>query len=263
MNQWGVCTTVENWPIVRDAGWDFVEENVQSLLQGESPESEWLAPKRMRVVGLKPGDVPAANCLVPGHLKITGPTVDTPRLKAYMTNVMRRAGLIGMKVLVFGSAGARNVPEGFDRGRARAQILEFLRYSADLAAASNITLVAEHLNVPESNIINTIPEAMEYVRELNHPNFLCLADSWHFWLMNEKLEDLQAAMGSIRHVHLADKEGRVAPGLSGKSDYRPFFKVIKESGYAGRISVEAKFLPDLPTKAKDVLAYVKTAWAEA
>ena len=49
----------------------------------------------------------------------------------------------------------------------------------------------------------------------------------HWIIEKEPLENLVNAMPSIKHVHLADVEGRVAPGESGKCDYRPLFKALK------------------------------------
>jgi sugar phosphate isomerase/epimerase len=166
-------------------------------------------------------------------------------------------------MLVFGSAGARNVPDSFDRAKAREQILAFDRMSSKIAAQHGVTFVAEPLNRGESNIVNSVAEAMEYVRAVNHPNFQCLVDSYHFWLENEPLENLRAAMPWIRHVHLADKEGRVAPGESRKSDYRPFFKVLKEANYDGLISVEAPAWTSFESDAARVLEFIKKQWDEA
>ena len=256
----GICTSTEKSAEVKAAGWDFVEENVQGLLQGQLSDAEWKGMDRVRAAVLP---VLAANCLVPGSLKITGPDADLGKLKPYMTNVLRRARQTGMKTLVFGSGGARNVPEGFDRDKARQQILEFVSMSAPIAAENGVTIVAEHLNKKECNIINSVAEAMTYVKEVNHPNFQCLVDSFHFWLENESLESLKAAMPWIKHVHLADKDGRVAPGESGTADYRPFFKVLKEGNYQGVLSVECMNLKDIPAQAPRMLSFLKKQWSEA
>jgi len=258
--KFGICTSVENAAAVKSAGWAFVEENVQGLLQGQLADGEWKGMDRVRP---SPLPVPAANCLVPGSLKVTGPDASLDALRPYMTNVLRRAREVGMSILVFGSGAARNVPDGWDRAKARRQILDFLAMAAPIAAENGVTLVAEHLNQGECNIINSVAEAMTYVREIDHPNFQCLVDSWHFWLENEPLDTLRDAMPWIRHVHLADTEDRVAPGESGKSDYRPFFGVLKRAGYDGMISVEATGFNDIQGVGPRVLSYVQSQWNEA
>ena len=139
-----------------------------------------------------------------------------------MTTVLSRKK-IGIKTLVFGSGGAHNVPDGFDRNRTYTQIVDFLKMIAPIAQVNSITIVIEPLNKKECNIINSVAEAMTYVKEFDHPNIRCLVDSYHFWLENESLADLEKAMPSIAHVHVADSDGRTAPGQSGTSDYQPFF----------------------------------------
>jgi sugar phosphate isomerase/epimerase len=258
--KFGICTSIDNSQAVKDAGWDFVEESVQNLLQGLKADTEWDGAQR---VGRSALPVPAANVLVPGAMKIVGPAVDFEKLRQYMGTALRRAGELRVQTLVFGSGAARTIPDGWTRDKARQQILDFIRMSAQVAEQHEVTLVAEPLNQTECNIINSVAEAMEYVRTINHPNFQCLVDSFHFWLEDEPLENLRAAMPWIRHVHLADRDGRTPPGESGLSDYRPFFRVLKEGGYDRLISVEASGFKDFAGIGPRVLAFVKKQWEEA
>jgi len=154
------------------------------------------------------------------------------------------------------------VPEGCDRDQAKAQIIEFLKMVAPMAQEQGITIVIEHLNRKECNIINSLDEAMTYVREVNHPNVQCLVDSYHFWMENEPLASIASAGGAIKHVHVADKDGRVAPGLSGTADYGPFFTELKRAGYNGPISVEATGF-DIAKDAGRVLEFLKEQWNKA
>jgi sugar phosphate isomerase/epimerase len=80
---------------------------------------------------------------------------------------------------------------------------------------------------------------------------------------NEPLEDVERAMPWIRHVHVADKDGRVAPGESGTADYRPFFRVLKRAKYDGAVSVEATGFNDFETVGKRVIAFLHRQWDEA
>jgi sugar phosphate isomerase/epimerase len=243
--------------VVKAAGWEFVEENVQGLFRGL--EGSWAGLMRATTSSLP---IPSANLLVPGALKITGPEANLDRLREYMTRVLDRARQTGTLMLVFGSGNARQVPEGFDRDKARSQILDFIRMFTPIAQKNGVTVVAEPLNKGECNIINTVAEAMEYVRQINHPNFQCLLDTYHLWLEDEPLANVAENMPFIKHVHLADKDGRVAPGLSGTADYRPVFKVLKQGKYDGLISVEALDF-NIEQDGKRVLDFVKKQWNEA
>jgi sugar phosphate isomerase/epimerase len=258
--RFGICTSYDKADGVKSAGWDFIEECVQTFHQGLLPDEQWMGMDKLQISALP---IPAANMLVPGDLKITGPVVDTGKLQTYITRVIERAGKTQTRVLVFGSGGARNVPAGFDREAAKRQIADFIRFCAPLLAKSGVTLVIEPLNRNECNIINSVAEAMEYVKAANHLNVQCLVDSYHFWLEEEPLENLKSAMPWIKHVHVADKEGRVAPGLSGKSDYKPFFRTLKQGEYTGDISVECLNFTDYKSDGPRVLAFLKKQWNEA
>jgi sugar phosphate isomerase/epimerase len=258
--QFGICTSVVNSSAVKAAGWDFVEENVQTFLQGLVPDEQWQGE---RIAAAAAVPILAANCLVPAELKITGPAADLDKLRQYMTRVTVRAKKCGIGTLVFGSGGARNIPEGFDRAHALRQITDFARMSADLAAQAGVLIVAEHLNRRECNVLNTVGEAESIVRQVNSPNFQNLVDCYHFWLENERPEDLKKAMPFIRHVHVSDLEGRLAPGETGKSDFRPFFKILKSAGYNRAISVEALAFTDIPAMGPRVLGFLKSQWTQA
>jgi sugar phosphate isomerase/epimerase len=257
--RFGICTTIEKAPAARDAGWDYIEESVQGLLQGLEPDERWSGRDRAKGLALP---IRACNMLVPAALKITGPQVDREKLAAYMRNVLRRAEQLDIRTLVFGSGGARQVPDGFPRDDAAEQIGEFLRTSAAVAGEHGVTIVVEPLNRDECNIINSVGEAMKYVAVVGHPNLQCLVDSFHFWLEDEPLANLREAMPSIAHVHVADKVGRTAPGESEQSDYRPFLRVLKDGGYDGLISVEAKDF-DVATSGARVVEFLQVQWRDA
>jgi sugar phosphate isomerase/epimerase len=248
--QFGICTSIENSALMKSQGWDFVEENCQNILQREQNDSKL--------------PVLAANVLVPGSIKLTGPTVDNAAIDAHLNRVIERAKAYGIKKIVFGSGGARNVPDGFDREEARFQIRLFLEQFiiCTVRRSPGITLCVEHLRRAESNIINTIDEAMCYVRAGDGKIVQCLLDAYHLWSESESFDHVREAMPWIKHVHLADLENRVAPGLSGKSDYRPIFSILREGGYDGLISVEALQF-DIAKDGERVLAFVRDQWENA
>ncbi len=255
----GICTSVENAAAVRSAGADFVEENVQRLLQGETPDGEWTAPP----AAARPArPILVANSLLPGKIRITGPDADPELLRTYMTRVLPRAKKLGIKTLVFGSGKSRQVPEGFDRAKARRQIVDFASMAASLAQQHDVMLVVEPLCRKECNILNTVGEAMEYVQEVHHPNFQCLVDSYHWWAEQESLQSLISAAPWIRHVHVAERDTRLAPGESG-SDYRPLFRVLKQAGYDGPISVEAVNFTNLAADGPRAMDYLRSQWEQA
>ena len=258
--RFGICSNIQRAAEVRWTGADFLEESVQGLLQGLVADAEWRGAELARGCPLP---IPAANMLVPADLKIVGPSVDFERLQTYITRVGARARQIGIKILVFGSGGARSVPDGFERERAVAQIVAFAKMAAEVCLRNEIVLAVEPLNRKECNIINTLAEAMTYVKAVNHRAFRCLLDTYHFWMENEPLENIEPALASIAHVHVADKIGRVAPGESGSADYHPIFHLLKRAKYSGAISVEALGFNDFESAGKRVIAFLHRQWDEA
>lgn len=257
--KFGICASTDSAEIAKKQGWDYLECNAQTVLQGLVPEEQWTQREAIDQSVLP---ILACNSMVPASLKITGPDVDSDALARYMHNILRRAGKVGIQTLVFGSAGARNVPDGFDRQTAHRQIQDFIRMFSAVAVVHDVTVVAEPLNKGESNILNFVAEAMDDVKALEHPGYQCLVDSYHFWKEAEPLEHLRDAMPWIKHVHVADLAGRVAPGKSGTSNYQPFFRTLKEGGYDLAISVECSGL-NLAEDGARTLEFLHTQWDRA
>ena len=247
--KFGICTSIDNASAVRSAGWDYVEIPAIQV----HPSCSVIAPLPVR----------ACNQLVPPTVKITGPNADFDRLVAYLADIIDGAANVEVSTLVLGSGAARRV-DGFDRIEARRQIIKVARAAGEMAARKQITVALEPLNRAECDIINTIGEAADYVREVDHPNFRLLLDTSHFWMENDSHEDLADAMPLVAHVHVADKDGRVPPGESGNSDYRPLFRILKSGGYDQLISGEGNFPGRLiRERGAAILDYLKREWQES
>ena len=124
--QIGFCTdpaTLATLPTRPDC--DFIEGHVVNFLTPEAPDADF-APRvaALRACGFP---MPAANVLLPAALKCSGPDIDYARLDRYAQTVFRRAREIGMTIIVFGSAGARMVPEGFPLAKGFEQYVDILK----------------------------------------------------------------------------------------------------------------------------------------
>ena len=136
-----------------------------------------------------------------------------------------------------------------------------MRAVGPMAVETGITITMEHLNDPESNILNDLVEGLEYIRRADAPGISILCDLYHFALMEEPLSNLDGCRGLLTHVHIADPAGRVPPGPGGM-DYRPFFRKLKEIGYDRRISVECSW-NDMPAELGPCLDYLRGEWEAA
>jgi sugar phosphate isomerase/epimerase len=257
--QFGVCAPLRDASLYKAGGWDYIEENAQRLLEPEKPADGWIGRD---AVAAAPLPVLALNALIPPQVKIIGPAADPAALQTYMTELTRRARALGIKTLALGAPKPRNIPDGFSPAAARDQLIAFGVMSAALAARHEMVIVLESLNKSESNFINSLTDALDIVRAVSNSHFQCMVDSHHFWREAESLEALAAAAPWIRHVHLAAPDRSIA-GADGTSRFRDFFRVLKNAGYRGRISVEAQWTPDSPAAAAYVLDAIKRDWAAA
>lgn len=235
--QYGVCGGLDLAPVAQACGYDYLEASVGGVLKPLEPEAVF--EDVLRVVAAMPLPCPALNCFVPANLKLVGPAVDLPALEAYVTTVFRRAQRAGVRTIVFGSGGARQVPEGCDRLEAWSQLVAFGRMFAPIAARHGVTVAVEPLNRRETNIVNTLAEGAALVRAINQPAVRLLVDAYHWLLEGDSADDLVAHGSLLAHVHIATVPNRLAPGVE-PCDLQPFFHALAAAGYAGRISFEGK-----------------------
>jgi sugar phosphate isomerase/epimerase len=193
-------------------------------------------------VASTPIRVEAMNWFVPGDVKLTGPAADRARIRAYLEKALGRAEALGAKVIVFGSPGARSVPDGFPRERAWDQLKDFLRQCADVIERNRYGMVIaiEPLRKAESNIINTAAEGLKLAREVDHPKIRLLVDFYHLGVENESPDILLAARGYLAHLHmgLPNAERSLPRRASDDPRLHAFFANLKAIGYDGRISLE-------------------------
>ncbi len=241
----GICGGPEIAPQALAAGYDYLELNTQAHLVGEANEATFQPIlEQISNCGLP---CLASNVFVPAHLKITGPQVDFTRLTQYVSIVLRRAEQAGIRAIVFGSGGARRIPDDFDRNRAYEQLLAFGRMLAPVAANHGVTIAVEPLNRSETNVINSVSEGLQYVKDVNHPAFRLLVDAYHWAKEQEPTADIVAAGPWLAHAHLATYANRLPPGAE-ECDFGPFFTALKQSGYDLRLSIEANW-EDMLTQA--------------
>jgi len=237
--QLGLCASaIASASAIAPSGLDYVEENVQNFLAPEGPETEFA--NRLAQAGAAARNIRAACCFLPGSHKCVGPQVDEARLLAYAESAFARARRAGIDTIVFGSGGARAVPEGFSAATAFIQFTDLLAKLAPIAARHGVTIVVEPLNRGEVNFINTLDEGAAVVARVNHPHVRLLADLFHM-LRNDETPDAITRHGALlAHTHIAEKETRSAPGAKG-DDFRPFLRALRAAGYDHRMSLECGF----------------------
>ena len=233
--QVGYCGPLKTIEAAKAAGFDYMELGTTEIAMLSDADFEKAAQDVQRG-GLR---VPVTNLFLPATLKVTGPGIDRAQQMIYVKKAFARLSRLGTEIVVFGSGGARRVPDGFASEEAFAQLVEFGRRVAQEARQHGITIAIEPLRREETNIINSAAEGLALVEAINDPNFQLMVDFYHLASEHEDPEIIVRARAHIRHLHMANPQGRVFPLKWEEYDYAPFFANLRKIGYDRRISVEA------------------------
>jgi D-psicose/D-tagatose/L-ribulose 3-epimerase len=123
---------------------------------------------------------------------------------------------------------------------------EVHRNSSELAAKSNVALAVEFLNRFECYFLNTMADAADYVKRVDHPNCGVLFDTFHANIEEkDPVGCISQHIDAINHVHISEND-RGTPG-KGHIDWPGTFKALRSNGYDRWLVIEAfgRALPDL------------------
>jgi sugar phosphate isomerase/epimerase len=252
----GTVDPVQSIDTLKTLGFDYAEPALSKLV-ALSPEDLAAARKRIEASGLR---AETMNWFLPGtEIKLTGPDVEEAKVRAYVEKSLGLADSFGVKVIVFGSPGARTFPDGFPRDKAWAQLKEFLRICGETIQSRGYGMVIgiEALRKPETNIVNSVAEALRLAREVNHPKIRIIVDFYHLAFEQEDPAVILDARDMIVHLQIADPRERTFPiSDAGEPRYAAFFTNLRKIGYQGRISIEANS-SDVEKDGRASLAFLK------
>lgn len=89
------------------------------------------------------------NLFFPGSIKIAGPAVNERQVPEYTDSVLSMAHKAGIKYIVLGSAGSRNVPDGYDLDKAKADFVLLRKKVGQVAAKHKVIILLENLEKPK------------------------------------------------------------------------------------------------------------------
>jgi len=231
---WCIRARPEVFAQAKWAGFEYVELALQDVLPLDDAKFLELAAELQKLnlralSGYNP---------VPRDMKLVGPEVDQAKLDAHLERLLTRAAALKLTYLVLNSAGNWRVPDGFEREKAFRQLAEFSRRFAEGAGRHNLTVLIEPMRGADSNMITDIAEALKLVQTVDHPNFAMMVDYSFLTIQKDDPKGLLAVGKHLKNVHIANPAAnRTYPFSDTDSDYAAFFKVLKEIGYRGGISI--------------------------
>jgi sugar phosphate isomerase/epimerase len=237
--KFGVAGDITVAEVAGTCGYDYVELTVPYLLRPRESDQDFVASlARLRATGMP---CPVVNVFLPADLKVVGPAVDSTAVEDYITTALRRAESAGVQQIVFGSGDAREVPPGYSLDNGLEQLKDLCAWMGPLAEAHGVTIVLEPLSRAETNLINTVGQAADVVRAVDHTNIRLLVDAYHWGTDSDTEESVVDNAALLAHAQVATVPDRVPPRPG--DECLPFFNALRSAGYDGRLSVEG-FIED-------------------
>ncbi len=160
-------------------------------------------------------------------------------------------------VLVFGSPNQRKTTGGLNREQATRNYIDGLASVAQQAESRGVTVLVEALPVAQSDVVQTLAEAVGIVDEINSPAIRTMFD------VHNAIDELESHavlvdryFEFIHHVHVNELDGRHCG--AGSYDFGPIFEVLQRRGYSRWVSLEAfDFTPGAERLANDSLRHLE------
>ena len=197
----------------------------------------------------------------PEGLSLTDPDAAVrTRTLAVMTHFIGLCAELGGAVLVHGSPKQRQIAPGETHAIALARLQDALAQVALAAARVGVIYCIEPLSRRETELVNTIAEAAELVRSIDHPNLRTMIDCSAAGLTETdsipSLIERWLPTGLIAHVQVNDPNRR-GPG-QGDMQFAPILAALKRHGYDGTVAVEPfDYSPDGPGVAAFSAGYLR------
>jgi sugar phosphate isomerase/epimerase len=161
-------------------------------------------------------------------------------------------------VMVFGSPKQRSTTGGLSREEATRHFTAGLAEVAPHAADRDVTVLVEALPANQADIVLTLAEAVEIVRQIDSPSVRTMFDVHN---AVDEAEPHAALVDRyfdyIRHVHVNEIDGRHCGAAD--YDFAPVLEMLARRGYQGWVSLEAfDFTPGPERLAEESLRHLES-----
>jgi D-psicose/D-tagatose/L-ribulose 3-epimerase len=241
---------------VRDLGFDLIEICV------EDPDAIDTAPLRRR---LEQAGIGVSVCGAFGPDRDNSSEDGAIRAAAhhYTRQCIDIAAALGSPVVVgpmYAGVGNTRLLDAAARRRQWDHAVESLMLLADHAAGCGVQLAIEPLNRFETDLINTVEQALRMLADVGRGNVGLLLDTFHMNIEEKSIpEAIRRAAGHIIEFHACSSD-RGTPG----EDHLPWADIaaaLSDAGFAGPVVIEA-FNPKITSIARAVSLWRKLAESE-
>ena len=217
-------------------GFDFIEYPLMTLAALSEVEFTRLIERRDE-------NHLTSDCvcnLFPASVPVIGARRDEAQIKDYLETAFERAKRLGVKKMIFGSAGARRLGE-YSREKAEEEFLRCLGTLNDFCTRYNIKVLIEAIRKGEADFINTLDEAAAFVleaRKRDYRNIGLMADLFHMFSNREPIDSLKNNLPLIEHIHVCEAE-RALPDSCFSPYMSECFRILSENRYSDTVSYES------------------------
>ncbi len=178
------------------------------------------------------------------HFAALDPAVRAKSLD-HLKRLIEASGRLGGGNLILGSPRQRSSFPGRSTQETLKYLEEGLASVADTLSDCSSFLLIEQLSTDQTDVVTTFEEAAAMVDRIGASSVSSMFDFHNSAHLPQKWDELIGRYASyIRHVHLNEVDGK-APG-TGRSDYAPAWKVLRDIGYSGWGSIEIFEVPSDP-----------------
>ena len=183
---------------------------------------------------------------------------------AYMCECIDNAVSLGARIVLV-------VPDHSLANQEREDSLKRMIESIDVVAKyayqyDDLNLGIEVLYYDETDLINSIDDALSIIGQLGNKNIGVVLDTGTLNLSKESPQEIITKLGSkLLQVHVNDNQGidrqqNLIPG-DGNYDFKNLIRMLKDQGYSGFLSAElSKEYSDNPTPALQITAERLRDW---
>jgi sugar phosphate isomerase/epimerase len=237
------------------AGYDCIEMHMREFMPMQDVEFN-AARQRLHASSLV---CEVLDNPVPLDQWIADESFDLDFYQDYLKKGADRAAELGVRYYVFGNGRSRSLPAAGDIEAARQKNLRFMRMLADVAATRGITVLIEPLGPQVSNVIFSIPEALDYIKVVGKTNLGTFLDYRWFVDRGHPFKMIEEYGQEVRHVHLDNPISpfprRLIPRLDDGHDYLGLFQALEKINYGGIISLEASTFVNFAQDLRDGMAF--------
>ena len=249
--------------IVSDAGYRGIEVAAFSLVKegvGEiSPAKRKEMVSVMKRDGIGCAGLHWLLAPPPKGLHITTPdTAVRKKTVAYLDELIDFCADLGGPYMIFGSPKQRNTV-GTSVEEAKKYFADSLAAVAGHAQRCGIKILIEALGKKATDVVNTLAEATELAKRVNHPAVEIMFD---FNNTTDETQPFDVLLGKyykrIHHVHVQEQGGKHLGTGTAVNDYVKAFQTLKDLNYQEWISLEVfDFSPGGRKIAEESMAALK------